>query len=152
LGSAGGAFRFEVTFPHTSPGRRQPLLVTGNASSSPEAIAMTWEGGDRYRFSYLFDGALLPPSERVWINGPAITVASGRPHQVQVDLGSRVQLVYVTVDGTQALWLQYLVAPPRDVRLGSAPPSFSTTPVLSGSIRPLSVPTPICHQLEQRRR
>ncbi len=149
LGAAGGAFRFDVTLPRTSPGRRQPVLVSGGPGSSPEAVAVTWEGDDRYRFSYLFAGALLPRSERTWINGPAVTVTPG-PHQVQVDLGSRVQLVYVTVDGAQALWLQYLVAPPEDVRLGSAPPSISTTPVLSGRIRPLSVPTPICDQLEHR--
>jgi hypothetical protein len=151
LGAGGGAFRFEITFPHTSLGRRQPLLVTGGATSSPEAVAVTWEGGDRYRFSYLFAGALLPRSERAWVTGPVITVTSGQPHQVQVDLGSRVQLVYVTVDGAQALWLQYLVAPPEDVRLGSAPPSISTTPLFSGGIRPLSVATPVCNELEHRR-
>ncbi|MGD0391890.1 MAG: hypothetical protein ABSC41_04545 [Acidimicrobiales bacterium] len=151
LGAGGGAFRFEVTFPHTSPGKRQPLLVTGGPTSSPEAVAVTWEGGDHYRFSYLFAGALLPRSARVWVSGPVITVTPGRLHQVQVDLGSRVQLVYVTVDGAQALWLQYLVAPPEDVRLGSAPPSISTTPFFSGRIRPLSVATPICDEIEHRR-
>jgi hypothetical protein len=151
LGAGGGAFRFEMTFPHTRPGRRQPLLVTGGATSSPEAVAVTWEGGDRYRFSYLFAGALLPRSQRVWVSGPVITVTPGQPHQVQVDLGSRVQLVYVTVDGAQVLWLQYLVAPPEDVKLGSAPPSISTTPLFSGSIRPLSVATPICDELQHRR-
>jgi hypothetical protein len=43
------------------------------------------------------------------------------------------------------------VAPPAAVRLGSVPPSITTTPVFAGRIRALSVPTPICHQLERDR-
>ncbi len=148
LGAAGGARRFEVTFPRTDLHRRQPLLVTGGASPL-DVVAVTWEGGDTYRFSYLFDGALFPPSDRVWFSEPPVTVQAGRPHQVQIDLDSRVQQVFITVDGAPAFELDDAVAPPTNVRTASAPASISTTPVFSGSIRSVPVSTPICDRLEQ---
>jgi hypothetical protein len=150
LGSRGGALRFEVTFPRTSRGLRQPLLVTGG-STPQDVVAVTWEGGDRYRFSYLFAMPAFGGSGRNWYTEPAVTVAPGQPHQVQVDLVTGLGLVYITVDGAPVFSLLSPVAPPAAVRVGSAPQSISTTHVFAGRIRSLSVPTPICHELERGR-
>ena len=139
-----------MTFPETDRGRRQPLLVTGGASPQ-DAVAVTWEGGDRYRFSFLFAIAAFGGNGRSWYTGPVVTVAPGHPHTVQVDLITRVGLVYIKVDGASVFSLGTPVAPPVAVRLGSAPPSISTTPVFAGRIRPLPVPTPICHELVRGR-
>jgi hypothetical protein len=149
LGSAGGAVRLEVTFAPADLGKRQPLLVTGGASPQ-DVVAVTWEGGDLYSFSYLFEGALVSASERTWYQEQAVPL-SGGPHLVQIDLVSRLGMVYVTVDRTPVFSLLYPVAPPASVSLGLAPASVPTTPRFVGSVRRLSVPTPICSELEQRR-
>jgi hypothetical protein len=149
LGAAGGARQLEVTFPRTSRGRRQPLLVTGGATPQ-DVVAVTWEGGDRYSFSYRFAQPLFGQPAQGWYSEPAVVVAPG-PHQVQVDLDTRIHQVFVTMDGALVFSLLTPVAPPTAVRLGSVPPSITTTPVFAGRIQPLPVPTPICHQLERDR-
>ena len=146
LGAAGGAQRLEVTFPHTALGKRQPLLVTGGATPQ-DVVAVTWEGGDLYRFSYLFAPSLFGSPSR-WVTEPAVVVSPRGPHRVQVDLDSRVHTVFITLDGTPVFSSINPVVRPTGVRLGSAPPSISTTPAFAGGIRPLPVPTPICHALE----
>jgi hypothetical protein len=150
LGARGGAFRLEVTFPPTRRGVRQPLVVTGGATPQ-DVVAVTWEGGDRYRFSYLFAGHLFGGASRSWYAGPTVSVTPGRSHQVGVDLVTGIGQVTVTVDGTTAFSLVALVAPPTTARLGSAPPTVATTPTFDGAITSLAVPTPICHELERRR-
>ncbi len=149
LGSGAGAFRLEVTFAATHLGHRQPLLVTGGASPQ-DVVAVTWEGGDHYSFSYIFDGTFLKASERAWYQEQAVAVSPG-PHLVQIDLVSQLGTVYITLDQTPVYSLLYPVAPPTAVRLGSAPSSVSTTSRFSGTVRSLPVPTPICHEVEQRR-
>ena len=146
----GAAVRLEVDFPHTSRGRRQPLLVTGG-DSPQDVVAVTWEGGDHYRFSYRFAHSLFGKPAPGWFAGPTVVVTPGRPHQVQVDLDTHNAEVFITVDGAPALSLRGLVAPPVAVRLGSAPPSIATTPAFAGRISPVPVPTPICHELERNR-
>ena len=148
LGAGGGAVRLQVTFAPAYLGRRQPLLVTGGAAPQ-DVVAVTWEGGDLYSFSYLFDGTLVSPSARNWYSEQAVPVAPG-PHQVQIDLVSQLGMVYVTVDRNPVFSLLYPVAPPKVTDLGSAPASLSTTGTFAGSVRPLPVPTPICHGLERR--
>jgi hypothetical protein len=128
---------------------RQTLLETGGATPQ-EVVAVTWEGGDLYSFSYLFDGSLVSASERTWYQEQAVPVSTG-PHLVQIDLVSRLGMVYVTVDRTPVFSLLYPVAPPATVRLGIAPASVSTTQRFAGLVRRLDVLTPICHELEQRR-
>jgi hypothetical protein len=150
LGAAGGARQLEVTFPRTSPRRRQPLLVTGGATPQ-DVVAVAWEGGDRYSFSYQFAQPLFGQPTQGWYTEPAVVVAPGRSHQVQVDLDTRIHQVFITVDGALVFSLLTPVAPPASVRLGSVPPSITATPVFAGRIRPLPVPTPICHQLERDR-
>jgi hypothetical protein len=150
LGTRGGAFRLEVTFPPTRRGLRQPLVVTGGATPQ-DVVAVTWDGGDRYQFSYLFAGHLFGGASRSWYTEAPVSVAPGRPHDVDVDLVTGIGQVTVTVDGTTAFSLLSLVAPPTIVRLGSAPPTVPTTPTFDGTIESLAVPTPICHQLERRR-
>ena len=149
LGAAGGARQLEVTFPRTSRGRRQPLLVTGGATPQ-DVVAVTWEGGDRYSFSYRFAQPLFGQPAQGWYSEPAVVVAPG-PHQVQVDLDTRIHQVFITMDGALVFSLLTPVAPPTAVRLGSVPSSITTTPVFAGRIQPLPVPTPICHQLERDR-
>jgi hypothetical protein len=149
LGSGGGGLSLEVSFPHTDLGRRQPLLVTGG-STPEDVVAVTWEGGDLYRFSYLFDGSTFDGVGRKWYTEAAVVVAPG-PHRVQVDLVTRLGEIYVTVSGSPVFSLLYPVAPPVAVRLGSAPPGIATTPVFAGQVRSLPVPTPICDELERRR-
>jgi hypothetical protein len=151
LGAAGGARQLEVTFPRTSRGRRQPLLVTGGATPQ-DVVAVTWEGGDRYSFSYRFAQPLFGQPAQGWYTEPAVVMAPGHPHQVQMDLDTQIHQVFITVDGTLVFSLLTPVAPPADVRLGSVPPSITTTtPDFAGRIRGLPVPTPICHQLERGR-
>jgi hypothetical protein len=150
LGAGGGALRLEVTFPRTRRGQRQPLVVTGGATPQ-DVIAVTWVGGDRYQFSYLFAGHLFGGATRTWYTDSAVTVAPERPHEVEMDLVTGIGQVIVTVDGTTAFSLLSLVAPPTVVRLGSAPPTVPTAPTFDGTIRSLAVPTPICHELERRR-
>jgi hypothetical protein len=150
LGAHGGALLLNVDFPRTELGRRQPLLVTGGATPQ-DVVAVTWEGGDLYRFSYLFDGSAFGGTGRDWYTEPAVAVAPGQPHRVQVDLVTGLGQIYITVDGSPVFSLLYPVAPPNGVRLGSAPPSISTTPVFAGRVRSLPVPTPICNDLERRR-
>ena len=148
LGTGGGAVRLQVTFAPTDIGMRQPLLETGGATPQ-EVVAVTWEGGDLYSFSYLFDGSLVSASERTWYQEQAVPISTG-PHLVQIDLVSRLAMVYVTVDRTPVFSLLYPVAPPATVSLGEAPASVSTTQRFAGSVHRLDVPTPICHELEQR--
>jgi hypothetical protein len=149
LGSGAGAIRLEVTFAPTNLGRRQPLVVTGGASPQ-DVVAVTWEGGDLYSFSYIFDGTFLKASERAWYQEQAVPVSPG-PHVVQIDLVSQLGMVYITLDKAPVYSLLYPVAPPTTVSLGSAPSSVSTISHFSGTVRSLPVPTPICHELEQRR-
>jgi hypothetical protein len=149
LGAAGGARLFEVTFPRTDQGQRQPLLVTGGAKPQ-DVVAVTWEGGDLYRFSYRFNQPLFGGPVPAWYSEAAVVATPG-PHQVQVDLDASIHQVFIKMDGTLVFSLLYPVVPPADVRLGSAPPSVSTTPVFAGRIRALPVPTPICHELERGR-
>ncbi len=149
LGAGGGAVRLEVTFAPTDLGRRQPLLVTGGASPQ-DVVAVTWEGGDRYSFSYIFEGSLLSASDRAWYEEQAVAVGPG-PHEVQIDLVTQLGMVFITLDRNPVFSLLYPVAPPTVVRLGSAPSSVPTTPRFSGSVRSVLVPTPICDELEQRR-
>src|SRR5450755_691970 len=150
LGAAGGARQLEVTFPRTSRARRQPLLVTGGATPQ-DVVAVTWEGGDLYNFSSRFAQPLFGQPAQGWYTEPAVVVAPGHPHQVQVDLDTRIHQVFITMDGALVFSLLTPVAPPTAVRLGSVPPSITTTPVFAGRIRALPVPTPICHQLERDR-
>ncbi|MGP0032447.1 MAG: hypothetical protein ACLPVF_18345 [Acidimicrobiales bacterium] len=149
IGAGGGARRLEVTFPRADLGRRQPLLVTGGATPR-DVVAVTWVGGDLYRFSYQY-AASLRGYRPTWVRGSPIVVAPGRPHVVQVDLDSLVHQIFITVDGSPAFALLNPVGPPTPLRLGSAPPSISTTPVFAGRIRTLAVPTPICHELQRTR-
>ena len=149
LGAGGGAIRLEVTFAAAHLGRRQPLLVTGGASVQ-DVVAVTWEGGNLYSFSYLFDGTLVSASARNWYPEQAVAVAPG-PHLVQIDLVSQLGMVYVTLDQNPVFSLLYPVAPPSLIRIGSAPTSISTIPQFAGSVRELPVPTPICKELERRR-
>jgi len=148
LGTGGGAVRLQVTFAPTDLGMRQTLLETGGATPQ-EVVAVTWEGGDLYSFSYLFDGSLVSASERTWYQEQAVPISTG-PHLVQIDLVSHLAMVYVTVDRTPVFSLLYPVAPPATVSLGEAPASVSTTQRFAGSVHRLDVPTPICHELEQR--
>jgi len=149
LGGRGGALLLDVTFPRTDLGRRQPLVVTGG-SSPQDVVAVAWEGGDRYRFSYYFAGSKFFGIGRRWYTEAAVTVPPG-PNRVQMDLVTGLGQVYITVGGSPAFSLLYPVAPPADVRLGTAPPGIPTTPQFAGSIRSLAVPTPICNELERRR-
>ncbi len=144
LGREGGAILLDVNFPHRYRGRRQPLVVTGGAHPS-DVLAVTWEGGDRYRFSYLFDGL-----GGTWYTEQAVTVPQGS-HPVQVDLVTGLGQVYVTVSGSPVFSVLYPVAAPTVVRLGSAPAGIPTTRVFAGEIRSLPVPTPICDELERQR-
>ena len=148
LGAGGGARRLTVAFAPADRGRRQPLLVTGGATPR-DALAVTWEGGDLYRFSYEY---ALPFAgyHPTWINGQTVVLAPGRPHVVQIDLDSLVHQVIIIVDGSPLLSLLYPVAPPTATRLGQAP-SDATTPTFAGVIRPVPVPTPICRELERTR-
>jgi hypothetical protein len=150
LGAAGGARRLEVTFPRTLRGRRQPLLVTGGAKPE-DAVALTWEGGDRYHFSFRFAQPLFGHGPGAWYDGPSFTAAGGRPHQVQVDLDTHDGDVYVMVDSRQVFSLLTPVAPPSQVVLGAAPPSLGVAARFEGRIRPLAVSTPLCDQLERDR-
>ena len=138
-----------VTFAPSDKGRRQPLLVTG--VTPQDVVAVTWEGGDLYSFSYLFDGTLLKPSQRAWYTEAPVRIAAGRSHDVQVDLVTQLGMVYITVDGSPAFSLLYPVAPPNIVRIGSAPVGLTTTAGFAGSIERLPVPTPICNTLEHDR-
>lgn len=149
LGGRGGALLLDVTFPRTDLGRRQPLVVTGG-SSPQDVVAVAWEGGDRYRFSYYFAGSNFFGIGRRWYTEAPVTVPSG-PNRVQVDLVTGLGQVYITVGGSPVFSLIYPVASPTDVRLGTAPPGIPTTPQFAGSIRSLTVPTPICNELERRR-
>jgi hypothetical protein len=149
LGAAGGGRQLEVTFPRTSRGRRQPLLVTGGSTPQDE-VAVVWEGGDRYAFSYRFAQPLFGQPAQGWYTGPAFAVAP-EPHRVQVDLDTRIHQVFITMDGVQVFSLLTPVAPPTAVRLGAAPHPFTTTAVFAGRVRGVPVPTPICHQLERGR-
>ncbi|MGO9343394.1 MAG: hypothetical protein ACLP6E_12885 [Acidimicrobiales bacterium] len=149
LGAAGGAVGLEATFVPTALGRRQPLLVTGGTAPQ-DVVAVTWEGGDRYSFSYIFDGTLLSPSARAWYQEQAVVVGPG-PHQVQIDLVTQLGMVFITLDRKPVFSLLYPVAPPTLLRLGSAPASVSTTGRFYGSVHLVPVPTPICHELEQHR-
>jgi hypothetical protein len=149
-GAAGGASRLEVTFPRTDRGRRQPLLATGGATPQ-DVVAVTWEGGDRYSFSYRFAQSLFGGAVPAWYTEPAVDVAPGRPHLVQVSLEDITHGILISLDGATVFSLLYPVAPPTAVRVGSAPPSIGTTPHFTGQIRSLPVPTPICHALERGR-
>lgn len=149
LGSAGGALLLDVSFPRRDLGRRQPLVVTGGASPQ-DVVAVTWEGGDLYSFSYYFAGSTFHGVGRKWYSEAPVAVAPG-PHKVQVDLVTKLGQIYITVSGSPAFSLLYPVAPPDLVRLGSAPPEIATTPEFAGQIRSLRVPTPICNELEQQR-
>jgi hypothetical protein len=149
LGAGGGAMRLRVTFAAAYLGLRQPLLVTGGASPQ-DVVAVTWEGGDLFSFSYLFDGTLLSASARTWYQEQAVAMTPG-PHLVQIDLVSQLGMVYITVDQNPVFSLLYPVAPPSVTRIGSAPASIPTTARFAGSIRELPVPTPICTELERRR-
>ena len=95
---------------------------------------MTWEGGNLYRFSYLFARSLFgsPPK---WVSEPAVVVSPPGPHVVQVDLDARFRTVFLTVDGTPVFSSIDPVVQPTGVSLGSAPPSISTTPTFAGRIR-----------------
>jgi hypothetical protein len=146
LGAGGGARRLAVAFAPADRGRRQPLLVTGGATPR-DMVAVTWEGGDLYRFSYEFAqpfGGYHP----TWISGPTIVLTSDRSHVVQIDLDSLVHQVIIVVDGSPTLSLLYPVAAPTATRLGRGP-SDATTPTFAGVIRPVAVPTPICRELER---
>jgi hypothetical protein len=150
LGSTGGGGLLEVTFPRTSQGRRQPLLVTGGAIPQ-DVVAVTWEGGDRYSFSYRFAQPFFGQPATAWYTEPAVTVAPGRPHRVQLSFDDITHGIFISVDGASVFSLLYPVALPVSIRVGSAPPSLGTTPVFAGRIRSLPVPTPICHALEHGR-
>jgi hypothetical protein len=150
IGARGGGFLLEVTFPQTDRGQRQPLLVSGE-SRPQDVLAVTWEGGDRYRFSYRFNASLSGKPPPPWYAGPVFRVAVGQPHRVQVDLLAGLGQIFATVDGSPAFSLLYPVAFPGHVRFGTAPASVSTTPAFAGYVRPLPVPTPICDQLVSRR-
>ena len=149
LGAGGGAIRLSVAFAPSDKGRRQPLLVTG--VTPQDVVAVTWEGGDLYSFSYLFDGTLLKPSQRAWYTEAPVRIAAGRSQDVQVDLVTQLGMVYIAVDGSPAFSLLYPVAPPNIVRIGSAPVGLTTTAGFAGSIERLPVPTPICNTLEHDR-
>ena len=149
LGTAGGGIRLQVTFAPADPGKRQPLLVTGG-STPQDVVAVTWEGGNLYSFSYLFDGTLLSASSKAWYQEQAVAVTPG-PHQIEIDLVTQLGTVLITMDGNPVFSLLYPVAPPTVVSLGSAPASVSTTRRFAGTVLELAVPTPICHELEQRR-
>jgi len=150
LGRGGGALLLNVTFPRSHLGQRQPLVITGGGTPQ-DVVAVTWDGGDRYRFSYYFAGSSFFGIGRRWYTEAAVAVPPG-PHHVQVDLVTGIGQVYVTVGGTPAFSLLYPVAPPALVRLGTAPPGIATISRFDGSIRSLPVPTPICDALEQGRR
>ncbi len=141
--------RLQVTFSRTDLGERQLLLVTGGATPQ-DVVAVTWEGGDLFSFSYIFDQKLPGATSLAWYQEQAVAVSPG-PHQVQVDLVTQLGMVFVTMDGNPVFSLLYPVAPPAAVRLGSVPPAVSTTTMFAGSVRSIPVPTPICHGLEQRR-
>lgn len=149
IGKGEGGLRFSVALPQSQLGRRQPMVVTGGRTPE-DVVAVTWNGGNRYSFSYLFDQRFfgVPPK---WFTAPAISVASQPVHQIQVDLVARVGLIFVTVDGTQAFRLSYPVAAPDQVRFGSAPSSVGTTATFAGRIHPVPVPTPICNELTRSR-
>jgi hypothetical protein len=148
VGAAGGARRLAVRFAPVDRGRRQPLLVTGGATPR-DVVAVTWEGGDLYRFSYEYAqrfGSYHPK----WVTGPTVVVSPGRQHLVQIDLDSRVHQVFVAVDGSPVLSVLYPVVPPTATRLGRAK-SGATTSTFAGVIRPVPVPTPVCDELERTR-
>ena len=148
LGAGGGARRLAVVFTPAHRGRRQPLLVTGGVTPR-DVVAVTWEGGDLYRFSYEY-AQRFAGYHPTWVNGPTVVVAPGQPHVVQIDLDSLVHQVFITVDGSPVLSQLYPVAPPMATRLGQAP-SAATTPTFAGVIRPVPVPTPVCNELERTR-
>jgi len=150
LGRGGGALLLDVTFRSRDLGRRQPLLVTGGATPQ-DVVAVTWEGGDLYSFSYFFAGSSFNGIGHSWYTEAPVDVPPG-PHRVQVDLVTGLGQIYITVSGSPVFSLLYPVAPPDVVRLGSAPPGIATTPEFAGTIRALRVPTPICNELEQYRR
>jgi hypothetical protein len=147
VGAGGGATRLEVSFAHAQLGRRQPLVVTGG-DSPQDVLAVTWDGDDRYSFSYLFAGSMFGGSARRWITQTAVSVPPG-PHQLQVDLLSGVGQVFVTLDDAPVFSALYPVAAPVDVKLGTAPTSVGTTGDFAGSIHPIEVPTPICDRISR---
>ncbi len=149
VGRGGGGLLLDVTFPRNNLGRRQPLVVTGGATPQ-DVVAVTWEGGDLYRFSYFFAASNFLGIGRRWYTEAPVAVTPG-PHEVQLDLITGIGQVYLTVGGSPAFSLLYPVAAPTSVQLGTAPPGIATIPRFTGSIRSLPVPTPICNQLEQRR-
>lgn len=148
LGAGGGARRLAVVFPHADRGRRQPLLVTGGATPR-DVVAVTWEGGDLYHFSYEY-AQPFAGYHPTWVTGPTVVVGPDRPHAVQIDLDSRLHQVFITVDGSPVLSQLYPVVPPTATRLGRAP-STATTPTFAGVIRSVPVPTPVCKELERSR-
>ncbi len=149
LGRGGGALLLEASFVPEDRGRRQPLLVTGG-STPQDVVAVTWEGGDLYSFSYYFAGSAFHGVGRTWYTEAPVVVPPG-PHKVQVDLVTELGQIYITVGGSPVFSLLYPVAPPDVVRLGSAPPGIPTTPLFAGRVRALPVPTPICNGLENHR-
>jgi hypothetical protein len=148
LGARGGARRLAVRFAPAARGRRQPLLVSGGATPRDE-VAVTWQGGDLYRFSYQYAqpfGWYHPK----WVSGPTVVVAPDRTHLVQIDLDSLVHQVFITVDGSPVLSAIYPVSPLTNTRFGRAPLGASN-PTFAGVVRPVIVPTPVCDELERMR-
>ena len=149
LGTAGGALRLRVRFGQAHLGSRQPLVVTGGHTPQ-DVIAVTWVGGDRYRFSYRFAGAGFSPTAGSWYTEAPVAITPGQAHRVEIALVPVVGQVTVNVDGTTAFSLLSLVAPTTTVSLGSAPVPVGTTPQFVGTIVRQPVPTPICDDLVAR--
>ncbi len=146
----GGAITMDVRFPAGTPGRREPLVITGSAEYNDFLVVQYLEGEQlRLEFHHFgYAGIMSAP----------ITVSRDRVHQLGVDLGSlypplehpyfdRLPLgarrlikrtVHVTLDGQDILFASHDLndASPGGVYIGRNPfAPLYTKPAFGGVIR-----------------
>ncbi len=145
-----GPLVLKVRFEQMMPGRREPLLVSGQGN---DILFVEYVGTDQVRFGFCHRGAYP-------ILGPVVKVALDRDHELVVDLGNlyppkdhplmaglpddvteilRHRLV-VTLDGQKILesGSAYYPTSPGDIEIGLNPGGFMTTGSFSGRIADVS--------------